>query len=417
MFSSRDIIDKIDAGESSGVEFKRVEIQGAKIKAPARAALSDEIAAFANQYGGVIIFGVEDDGDISGIEDIALKAFTRYISEICRDSITPPIVDFYVDSLKIQNARGEKKNVVFAKIGRSSWLHESSGGHFYRHGDTKRKMSTAHILRVGQSRSRAGIIEFDEQAVPRTDQETLQRDLYTRFIRDESNDVLDMLRKRRLLTKEEGDYRATVAGVLMCNSRPDQYSYLYNSFIQAVYYRGGVKDANYQIDAKDFRGPLDRQIIDAFKFVEKYNKISATKTIGRMERPQYSMKAIFEAVVNAVVHRDYSISGSKIRLFMFADRLEISSPGALANTLTVGDLRYNQVTRNEILSRLLSEITLEDDVNTLVNRRYFLERRGEGVGIILRESEELSGREPVYEVFGAELRLTIFAAKSLQDDD
>ena len=67
-------------------------------------------------------------------------------------------------------------------------------------------------------------------------------------------------------------------------------------------------------------------------------------------------------------------------------------------------------------ARLLSELTVEDIVGRQVARRYFLERRGEGVGIILDESAALSDREPVYELFDDELRLTIFAAKSLQDE-
>jgi predicted HTH transcriptional regulator len=63
------------------------------------------------------------------------------------------------------------------------------------------------------------------------------------------------------------------------------------------------------------------------------------------------MKAIFEAIVNAVVHRDYSKSGSKIRLFIFSNRLELYSPGALSNTLAVDTLISNQITRNELLTR------------------------------------------------------------------
>ena len=104
--------------------------------------------------------------------------------------------------------------------------------------------------------------------------------------------------------------RASVAGLLMCHDRPDHY--LYNSFIQAVYYRGIEKDANYQIDAQDFRGPLDQQILDTLKFVEKHNQVSALKEVGRIEQSQYSMRAAFEALVNAVVHRDYSKTVSKI---------------------------------------------------------------------------------------------------------
>ena len=258
---------------------------------------------------------------------------------------------------------------------------------------------------------------FDEQFVPNTHKDTLKETLYQRFITEGATDrekIEDLLLKRRLLVKEGQEYHASVAGLLMCHDRPDDY--LYNSFIQAVFYNGLERDANYQLDAKDFRGPLDQQIVDAFKFVERYNQVSARKEIGRIERSQYSMRAVFEAMVNAVVHRDYSKAGSKIRLFMFTDRLELYSPGALANTLTVDDLRYNQATRNELLARLLSEIALDDDMGAQVVRRHFLERRGEGVGIILNESERLSGKTPVYELFGEELRLTIFAAKSLQEE-
>ena len=126
------------------------------------------------------------------------------------------------------------------------------------------------------------------------------------------------------------------------------------------------------------------------------------------------MRAVFEALVNAVVHRD--IQGPfKIRLFMFADRLELSSPGARQYT-DRGRLRYGQATRNELLARLLSELTVEDNVGRHVARRYFLERRGEGVSIILDESADLSGIVPVYEQIDETLHLTIFAAKSLQEE-
>ena len=291
------------------------------------------------------------------------------------------------------------------------FVHKTANGYFMRQGSSKREMPTEQLARLFQSRSQARIIAFDEQFVPSTNKETLKRELYERFITEgaTADAIEDLLLKRRLLVKEDQQNRASVAGVLMCHEKPDDY--LYNSFIQAVYYRGQQRDANYQMDAKDFKGPLDQQIINALKFVERYNAVAARKDIGRIDFPEYSMRAVFEAVVNAIVHRDYSKTGSKIRLFMFSDRLELYSPGALANTVTVDNLRYSQATRNELLARLLSEITLDDDMGKQVVRRHFLERRGEGVSIILNESEALSGKTPVYELFDEELRLTIFAAK------
>ena len=201
--------------------------------------------------------------------------------------------------------------------------------------------------------------------------------------------------------------------VLMCHDNPDKY--LYNSFIQAVFYRSKEKDANYQIDAKDFKGPLDQQIIDAFKFVEKFNEVSARKDIGRIERPQYSMRAVFEALVNAVVHRELLknwLENSVVHVFRQTRTLFAWRVGKHRNS---GKFALCTGTRNELLARLLSEIALHDTMSRQVIRRYFLERRGEGVGIILNESETLSEQTPVYELFDEELRLTIFAAKSLQE--
>ena len=354
MFDSlTELTEKIYLGEDSTIEFKR--------ELPHRESLADEIAAFANAIGGVILVGVDDNSDIIGIDHQDLDKTEKTVIEICRDTIAPMV---YIVTKKLQI---DDKNLLKIEVPRSLFVHESSGRYFIRQGSSKRRMTTEQLGRLLQSRSQARIISFDEQFVPNTHRDTLKETLYQRFISEGATNrekIEDLLLKRRLLVKEGKEYRASVAGLLMCHDRPDDY--LYNSFIQAVFYNGLEKDANYQIDAKDFRGPLDQQIVDAFKFVERYNQVSARKEIGRIERSQYSMRAVFEAVVNAVVHRDYSKAGSKIRLFMFTDRLELYSPGALANTLTVDDLRYNQATRNELLARLLSETTLNDNMGAQV---------------------------------------------------
>ncbi len=405
MFNSiTELTEKIYLGEDATIEFKR--------ELPHREEFADEIVAFANANGGVILIGVGDDSQIVGIDRQDLDTTEKTVVEICSDNIDPMV---YIVTEKL---RVEDKILLKIDVPPSAFVHKSSNGYFIRQGSSRREMTTEQLGRLLQSRSQAHRISFDEQFVPNTHKDTLREKLYQRFISTGATDrenVEDLLLKRRLLVKDGQDCRASVAGLLMCHDSPDDF--LYNSFIQAVFYNGLKKDANYQIDAKDFRGPLDQQIADAFKFVERYNQVSARKDIGRIERSQYSMRAVFEAIVNAVVHRDYSKAGSKIRLFMFTDRLELYAPGALANTLTVDDLPFNQATRNELLARLLSDTSLDDNMGRQVARRHFLERRGEGVGIILNESQELSGKTPVYELFGEELRLTIFAAKSLQDND
>ena len=76
----------------------------------------------------------------------------------------------------------------------------------------------------------------------------------------------------------------------------------------------------HQLDAADITGPLDRQVIEACRFIFKNMRMAAMKFLGRVDLPQYDMSAVFEALVNAVAHRDYSVHGSKIRLRMFEDR-------------------------------------------------------------------------------------------------
>ena len=124
------------------------------------------------------------------------------------------------------------------------------------------------------------------------------------------------------------------------------------------------------------------------------------------------MAAVFEAVVNAVAHRDYSVRGSKIRLHLFADRLELSSPGGLPDNLSVETLAYRQASRNETITSLLAKCAVPAGIVGLDTRRETLmDRCGEGVAIILGRSERLSGKRPVYRLFNdAELRLMIYAA-------
>ena len=138
--------------------------------------------------------------------------------------------------------------------------------------------------------------------------------------------------------------------------------------------------------------------------------------MGRVDQPQYDMTSVFEAIVNAAAHRDYSMHGTRIRLHMFSDRIELYSPGNLPNTMTVDDLAYRQMSRNETLTSLLARCPVPADIPGLdTPRTTLMDRRGNGVPAILERSRQLSGIQPVYEVLGdAELRLTIYAA---DDDD
>ena len=136
--------------------------------------------------------------------------------------------------------------------------------------------------------------------------------------------------------------------------------------------------------------------------------VRATKATVRTDHPQFSERAVFEALVNAVAHRDYSVAGARVRLHLFGDRLELYVPGALVNTLTIDSLHLRQASRNELIVSLLARCPAP----TGLGRVNLMDRRGDGVPIIMQKCERLSGRLPEYGLIDdSELRLLIWAAQ------
>jgi len=282
-----------------------------------------------------------------------------------------------------------------------------------REGHEHRAADAAHpswrgfyAARLFQQRSQARIIRFEEQQVPACRFDDLDALLMRRFIKPEQGDPIAQLTRLHLMREEEGGSVPTVAGALLCTLNPAQW--LPNAEVIAVAHWGDRNDPNEQIDGLEIAGPLDRQIIDAFHFVRRNMTTAARKRLGRIDFPQYPLNAVFEAIVNAVVHRDYSLHNQRIRLFMFRDRLEIHSPGVLPNTLSLESMSRLSVPRNEVLTSLFARYYPVDDPT--LGKNFLMDRRGFGVEMILRESEALSGKRPLYEVISdLELCLTIYA--------
>lgn len=422
MFDSpKELLDRIRLGEDSALELKDVRFTGDRVHAPSRDALADELAAFANGRGGVLVLGVEDQTrEIVGIPADKLDAVESLVREVCNDSIKPPLAPF-IERLSLPSMTGEIRAVLKIDVDRSLFVHQSTGGYFHRVGSSKRVMPPDYLARLFQQRSQARLIRFDEQIVPRATLDDLATDLWERFRTSRTRDPReDLLRKHGMASQDhDGTWRPTVAGVLMATRDPR--AWLPNAFIQAVAYRGTTAAARgaheaYQLDAKDITGPLDEQVVEACRFVHRNMKIAATKAMGRHDVPQFHMTAVFEAVVNTVAHRDYSIHGSKIRLQLYADRLELYSPGAIPNTMTVESLPYRQSARNETLTSLLAKCAVPAGLDWLdTERSTLMDKRGEGVRIVLESSEALSGKRPVYRLIDdSELLLTIFAAEAAQ---
>ena len=349
---------------------------------------------------------------MTGIPIEHLDAVERYVSEIASDSITPPLLPL-IEKLELPAADGRMRPVVKVEIPRGFFVHQSPGGYLHRVGSSKRQMEPAVLARLFEQRSQSRGGQFDRQVVAEASVHDLDARLVDRFRGEISGDdrttalsKLDMIR-----VDDAGVLRPTVAGVLLGTRQPQRW--LPHAYIQAVAYRGAsigeaLDSPRYQLDAKDNDGPLDDQIAYACRFVARNQRVEASKSMGRQDWPQYDLAAVFEAVVNAVAHRDYSIRGSKVRLRMFSDRIELCSPGALVNGMSIDELAYKQNTRNPAIANLLDRCPVPEEIES--PRLTMMDRRGEGVPAILARSRRLSGRQPVYEMFGDELRLTIHAA-------
>ena len=403
-FSDEDIKRQMRLGEDSLWEFKEIEFAGNVPRSPRRDDLADEFAAFANTDGGVVLCGVTDSGDVQGMSREQMDALEQLILNVCSDTINPPIRPAI-----LRKEIDEGMPFLLVEVPQGHTQHDSPGGSYHRVGSSKRRMTSDERLRLAQQRGQARFLWFDKQPVEGTGFGSLDESLWKPLLSTVgAADPESALERMGLLTSDEnGITRVTVAGVLLCCQSPEEW--LPNVCITATCYRGNDRTSG-QIDAQTITGPLNRQITEAVAFAVRNMRVGAYKNPARTDLPQYSEAALFEAIVNAVVHRDYSIRGSRIRLSMFANRIEINSPGGLPNNLTIDSMDVRQSTRNEALASIFGRIPV-GEIRGSGDRQFFMERRGDGVPIILRETEALSGKVPEYQLIDdSDLVLTVPAA-------
>ncbi|WP_419160974.1 ATP-binding protein [Candidatus Palauibacter sp.] len=399
-----EIRQRLRLGEDSGWEFKQIEFSGDRPTSPRREDLADEMAAFANATGGVLLCGVSDGGRIQGMSPKQMATLDRLLVEVSTDAVEPPL------RINVHHRELDGRAFVLVDVSRGDAVHERAGRAYIRVGGAKRRLGGDERLRLAQRRAQSRYLWFDQQLVPQTGFQTLNERLWEPLLSVAgAADPRRALMNLRLLASDEADVdRATVAGVLLCTDSPQEW--LPQATIVATRYRGRDR-ASGQLDSQEIAGPLPSQIADAVKFVVRNMRVAARKAPAREDAPQYGKAAVFEAVVNAIVHRDYSMSSRRIRLSMFKDRLEIDSPGQLPNGMTIDGMNSSQATRNEVLASIFAR-TPVGDVPGSRQRRYMMERRGDGVSIILTETRETAGIEPEYRMIdGSSLVLVIPAAR------
>ncbi len=328
------------------------------------------VSAFANGVGGSIYFGVSDEGVAIGLDNAQRAA--EQVSEFIKARIEPAIKNVVLEPL---NADG--KDILRVRV---------SGGtntpYYYTGDGTK-----IAYYRIGNESAQAPAAVLNELLLKGLHQtfdalETKYRfadysyTLFEATYKQKTGVSIDKPRDYRSFGMLLGDDTLTYAGALFADQCP-----IYQSRVFCTRWNGLKKGGLYvdALDNDEFQSNAISLLTDALKFVRHNSSVKWKKTgTGRIEMPDYPAEAVHEALVNALVHRDYMIQGSEIHVDMYDDRLEIVSPGGMPDGKRIQDLDIDDVAsirRNPIICDLFSRLKL-------------MERRGSGLRKIIDQYPE-----------------------------
>lgn len=374
--------EMIKNGENLHIEFKEKISNG----------FIEEIVAFLNTEGGVILIGVSDDKNIIGIE----TGLEEKVINICRDAIFPSFIPKYQEF----ELEGKRLGVLNVEKGRNKPYYTKNDKYYIRVGSAKRIASKDELLRLFEA---GGLYHYDVSAV----ESTGIRDIYLDEVRDfflefNSFDIMDeekqmqekILVNADILKSNELKINATVGGLLIFGKKPQDI--LFQSGISFAHFNGNDITEEL-IDKKEIVGRM-KDVIEQTMTVIKNNLVVRSKIVEakRVEHVEFNDIVIREALVNALVHRNYSIIGSKIRIFLFDDRIEYRSPGRIPNTVTLEKMKIGvSYSRNPFL------------VKYMENMRY-IDKLGRGIPMIFAHMKKMGKREPKMEMVGEEFILTLY---------
>lgn len=385
-----ELLALIASGESATVEFKR------EIERPER--LAREIVALANAKGGYVFLGVDDDGSIHGV--LLGPDYEEWVTHIGAESIDPPL-PLSCTALEI-----EGKTVLAIKVpaGPDKPHAVKEGQHkftvYARYGPTTRPASREAILRLYQD---SGRILYDAMPVKGATLADLDRDKIERYFWQETGQHLDelpipletLLLNLNVLAEKEGETLATVTGLLIFGKEPQRF--LPQCELRLARFEGNELGADW-IDRLEVAETLPEAIDIALKFVRRNTRLSSRiASLKREDIPEYLEPVVREAITNAVTHRDYSLYGSNIRVFIFDNRIEVRSPGELPGSLTVEKIRFGaQYSRNPNIFFFLKAMGYGD-------------RHGTGIPRMIRRCREEGIREPEFVELNGDFVVTIFS--------
>ncbi len=383
----RDLPMLIAQGESHYLEFKSAleGTAGAK-RARDRKSIRDDIAevvaAFANSDGGILLVGVEDDGQITGcdVPDDAERAMLT----VPQQRLVPPQT---AGGIEIHDG---KKVLVFDVAPAAQPVMVTGDGFPRRIGDTVIQESEKTIDAI-KARARGDSIEFDP--VPGANLELLDTSLLDRAKRAAgmtAAEDIDYLQSRRLADRRGNEFVLRL-GALLLFAKAQHSIPLPNCGVRVLRVRGSTRETGTRLNSSELgriEGALPRVIEQTYELLDRHiQKSTRLHDLFFRETPEYPTFAWQEAIVNAVAHRDYRMQGRGVEVWMFDDRLEVRSPGALMPSVTLDALGRRELvheSRNPRMARVLSDLGL-------------MREQGEGIPRMFEEMERSLLRLPEFD--------------------
>ena len=369
-----ELLEMIHNGENSGVEFKRDVLQNHD--------LAKELVAFANFQGGVVLLGVEDDGSVSGTTRDNLE---EWVMTACRDKVRPGLIPFYEVVKDVEPG----KDVAVVRVSRGfdvqTLWHNNKNAYYIRVGTQSREPSPEELSRLFQQRGtfRAELRPVSGAVLADLDLRRL-KNYFSRVRQQEVPADDDEASWATLLFNTEimVEDGITVSGMLLFGRTPNRF--LPQAGIDAAAFPGNSKDYGAR-ERSALRGPLTPLLSDADEIVEAGLVEQAlafvqrnTAVAGRLEEggarreevSAYPREAVREAVVNALVHRDYLLSNTDIELTIYDDRLEIISPGRLPNGITPARMLTGcRAARNQLIKDVMRDYRYLENSGMRVPRK------------------------------------------------
>lgn len=377
-----DIIKLIKLKESQTLEFKR--------DTSSLDSILKSVIAFANTVGGILLIGIEDNGAIVGVND------SSAVQEQLANSIAHRIKPSILPDISVVDVKNKSVIVIQVEHIPAPYYLENKGegnGVYYRLGNSNRLASKEMIAEMKRVSHHPF---FDRTPCDHTTEKDLNKALIKQIFSNRKSKInTEKLLSLGILAKKGKNILATNGGIILFGDLDIRQKYFPFAEVRCARF-AGTSRAEF-IDRLNIEGGIIQAIDEVPKFIRRNTRVAGK--FGAMRRkdiPEYPVDGIREALTNALVHANYEISGTRIFVAIYNDKLEIQNPGVMPPGMSVEQFKAGvSRIRNPVIARIFGELDLVEEWGSGYKR--------------IKEACQMGGYpEPQWEELGTVLRVTFF---------